>query len=652
MMENRPRTVGAKAIEAFRALQLELRFSKRRILEFYFNLAPYGGNIQGAEAAALLYFGKPASELGPGEAALLAVLPNSPTALRPDRNPDGARRRRNEVLRRMQRIGKLDREQFRLATTAPVPSERRALPFGTPHLGDLLRQRYGNDTGDLRTTIVPGTQRLAEELLERHLRTLRPQGITNGAVVVIDNATRSVAALVGSAGYFNLAIDGQVNGATAPRSPGSTLKPFAYALALDAGLISPSTLLPDIPVTIAGYQPQNYDGGYRGAVTATDALVHSMNVPAVNLVLDLGADRFHAFLQQGGLGTLTEPWEHYGLSLVLGGAGVTLLDLTNLYATLARGGLWQPVRLLESDPHPEGRPIISAEAAYIMTDILSRLSRPDFPAAWEFSVNLPRLAWKTGTSYGHRDAWSIGYNPAFTIGVWLGNFSGIGSPALIGADAAGPLLFDLATALEPDAGSWFERPSGVGEREVCALSGRPPGPACTQTKSELYILDVSPHTPCGMHITLAIDDSTGERLCPHCRAGHEWHRRTFVLWPPRVATWMQQNGYPVPVLPPHNRLCRTVISGREPTITSPAPGVRYVLRRGVPLEDQQIRLEAAVASDVNRLHWFVDGELLLSTSPAEAAFMEPVAGRHEIVCMDDEGRTGRLTLTIEGGGNR
>jgi len=651
LIENRPRTLGAKMIEAFRALQLELRFSKRRILEYYLNLAPYGGNIQGVEAAALLYYGKPASELGPGEAALLAVLPNSPTSLRPDRNPEGARQRRDELLRRMLRIGRLDEEQFRLAGETPVPDQRHTLPFGTPHLGDMLRERHGSDAGDLTTTIVPATQHLAEELLERHLRNLRPHGITNGAVVVIENATRSVTALVGSAGYFNRSIDGQVNGAAAPRSPGSTLKPFAYALALDAGQISPSTLLPDIPITIAGYTPQNYDGGYRGAVTATEALVHSMNVPAVNVVLDLGADRFHAFLQRGGLSTLSQPWEHYGLSLVLGGVGVNLLDLTNLYATLARGGVWQPARLLTSDPLPEGRAILSPGAAYIITDILSQLRRPDFPAAWEFSVNLPRLAWKTGTSYGHRDAWSVGYNPAFTIGVWLGNFSGQGSPALIGADAAAPLLFDLATALEPDAGSWFAPPAGVDRREVCSVSGHPPGEACTSTRSELYLRDISPHEECGMHITLAIDDSTGERLCPHCRAGHDWHRETFVLWPPRLATWMRENGYPVPILPPHNPHCRTVAMGSEPVITSPTPGLRYVLRQGVPLEDQQIRLEAAVASDVNRLYWFVDGDLLLSTSPTAAAFLPPATGRHEIVCMDNEGRTGRLTLTVEGPGS-
>lgn len=647
LMESRPRTVGAKIIEAFRSLQLELRYSKRRILEIYLNLAPYGGNIRGAGTASQLYFGKPVSELGPGEAALLAVLPNSPTRFRPDRNPAAAKERRDEVLRRMLAGRDIDPERYNLALTESIPVSRVSLPFRASHVGDMLYRRFGPDSGDLLSTIDLRTQELVEDLLDRHLDILRPRGITNGAVVIIENSTGAIRTLVGSADYFLKEDAGQVNGAEAPRSPGSALKPFAYGLALDSRLISPSTLLEDVPVNIRGYIPHNYDGEFRGVVTALDALTHSMNVPAVNLVVRLGPDRFHNFLRQGGLSSLSEPYEFYGLSLVLGGAGIKLLDLTNLYSMLASGGVYRPYRILEGEPLSGGKSLLTPAAAYILTDMLSRVRRPDFPSTWEFSIHLPKIAWKTGTSYGHRDAWSIGYNPTYTIGVWMGNFSGEGSPALVGADAAGPLLFDIATTLEGDGGTWFSRPPGVGEREVCSLSGLPPGPDCKDLKRELHILDVSPHQQCDLHVQVAVDSDTGYRLCPHCWSDREFHWETFVQWPARLATWMMENGYPVPEIPAHNPECTTLSSGSGPVINSPASDVKYVLRRGVPLPDQQIRLEASVTSGIRTLYWFVDGVLVSKGNPADPVFYLPEPGRHEVVCMDDEGRSSRVTLIIE-----
>jgi len=543
--------------------------------------------------------------------------------------------------------GDIDTDRYRLALAEGVPDKRFPLPWRAPHLGDMLYAKYGADASDLCSTIDPELQELVERLLRRHLQPLRARGITNGAVVVIDNETRAVRALVGSAGYFHNDDAGQVNGAVAPRSPGSTLKPFAYGLALDNRLVSPSTLLEDVPFNIGSYTPHNYDGQYHGVVTAFEALTHSMNVPAVNLVAEMGAHRFYSLLKRGGLTTLTEPYEYYGLSLILGGAGISLLELTNFYATLAGEGRHRPYRLLESDPVTEGLPLLSPAAAYILTDMLSHLRRPDFPSSWEFSIHLPKIAWKTGTSYGHRDAWSIGYNPRYTIGIWLGNFSGIGSPALVGAEAAGPLLFDIATTLEGDGGSWFTQPPTVGQREVCSISGLPPGPECEHTTWELFIVDVSPHQQCDLHVRVAVDDQSGHRLCPHCWAGRSYHWVTFVQWPPTLATWLKENGYPVPVIPTHNPECQSLASGAGPVICSPARDVRYVLREGIPLQDQQIRLEASVTSGIEMLHWFVDGALLSSARPADAIFYLPERGRHEVVCMDNEGRSSRLTLIVE-----
>ncbi len=647
LMEPRSRTVGAKLREAFRALQLEFRFSKKEILEAYFNLAPYGGNIQGAGAAAAFYFGKSVSELGPGEAALLASLPNSPTRLRPDRNAEGARSRRNDVLGRMLAGRVISSERFNRALAEAIPTAWQPLPFSAPHVGDMLRARADPADGTVRSTIDPEIQRTVERLLNRHLRGARQRGIGNGAVVVIENATRAVRALLGSADYFDDANAGQVNGALAARSPGSTLKPFAYALAMENRLVSPSTLLEDVPVSYTGYAPENYDEQYRGVVPAETALKHSLNVPAVNLVADLGAHRLYGFLKEAGLTTIDQPYEHYGLSLILGGVGVNLLELTNLYATLASGGIHRPYRLREDQPASGSRRLLSEGVAYVITEILSQVERPDFPTSWESAVHLPMIAWKTGTSYGHRDAWSIGYSPEYTVGIWMGNFAGTGSPDLIGAEIAGPLLFDVATALSTHGGRWFEVPPSVSERIVCAVSGSPAGPYCADTGRELYDVGHAPHEECTLHRRIAIDDETGYRLCPHCWVDRPWKWVTVIQWPSEVTAWLMKNGFPVADIPQHNPHCRATADGSGPLIRSPVKDVRYVIRRGVPIVDQQIRLEATVSSDVKVLHWFVDGLLVARGAPGEVVFYTPERGRHDVVCIDDEGRTSRRTVIIE-----
>lgn len=646
MMQPRPRTLSAKLIEAFRALQLEVRYSKRQILGFYLNLAPYGGNIVGAEAASLLYFGKRASELNPGEAALLAALPTSPTLLRPDRAPKSAKGRRDIVLERMLHHGDIDEEHYRVALEAPVPRARQRLPRHAPHFCDDLAAQYGERGGDLRTTIDLKVQELTERLVERRMTTLRLQGVGNGAVVIIDNNTSSLLAMVGSADYGDSLHQGQVNGATSPRSPGSTLKPFIYGLGIDRGTITASSLLEDIPVNYAGYSPENYDQHFQGVVTVEQALSHSMNVPAVNLTRDIGLDRLMTLLQRGGISTLDETPGHYGLSLILGGVGIRLEELTNLYAGLAHGGECRPLRRLADEPVVPGEKILSPGATYLLTTILTTLKRPDFPTTWQATTHLPKIAWKTGTSYGHRDAWSIGYSPSYTVGVWTGNFDGRGNPVLVGADASAPLLFDLFTALEPEGGSWFARPDVVGEREVCILSGQLAGPDCGPTKRELYLLDRSSAKRCELHVSCLVDDYSHVRLCPHCRVGRPYHRESFVQWPPAIATWMRRQGASPTPMPAHDPTCPAVLAAHAPEIRSPAANISFILRKGVPLEDQRIPLEAAATADVKTLYWFMDGVLLGKAPPDSRLYYTPEEGQHKLVCMDDEGREATRTVLI------
>lgn len=671
MMEPKPRTIKSKIIEMIRAVQLELSYSKDEILSFYFNMAPYGSNIVGSSAASYLYFNKDQKDLSLGEAALLAVIPSSPTILRPDAQIKGKngelliKQARNKVLERLLKNRKITQQQFNEAISESIPTKRHPFPFYAPQLTWKLKEMY-HGINKIVSTIDRDLQILTRNILQKHLNILRKKGISNGAVVLMDTKTRNVLAMVASADFFDEKSSGQVNGAMAPRSPGSALKPFVYALAIDRGIVSVESIMSDVPVDYSGYRPENYDEKFRGAVTMKEALIHSLNVPAVNLSAKLGEDGVYEFLKEAGISTLTKPEEHYGLSLILGGCEVTLLDITNLYAGLANMGNFGPYELiLESSnisskisrfrepvpPHQDkniSRRLLREGTAYIITEILSEVERPDLPSCWESAVNLPKVAWKTGTSYGHKDAWSIGYSPKYTIGVWVGNFDGTGSPAIVGAETAGPILFDIFNALAGlENTPWYIKPSEVEEREVCSLSGMPLSQYCRHSKRELYIPGVSPNQQCTFHRAIAIDKETGTRLCPHCRIGRSYETKIFIVWPPEIATWLERNGISVDKLPPHYPECSQIVSGDGPIIHSPSADSEYIIRKNVDIEYQKILLEASVSNDSRNIFWFLDSKLIFNGSPTEKVFITPTPGKHKLACMDDEGRVTEMILKIK-----
>jgi penicillin-binding protein 1C len=645
LMNPKPRTIVSKLIEVFRAFQLELCFSKEELLETYFALAPYGGNIVGVEAASQIYYGKSASELGPGEAALLAGIPTSPTKLRPDRYPESAKGRRDIILERMFDKGDIDEERYRLSLSESIPVCRVTLPSIAPHYCDMIVYNLEKE-GDVRTKLDSKTYTLADKLLKRHIQGEKHLGIGNGAVVVLDNQSGEILAMVGSEDYNNTEIQGQVNGTLALRSPGSTLKPFVYALALEKGMITQSTLIEDIPVNYSGYAPENYDTRFHGVVTAEQALSRSMNVPAVNLTRQVGLTNFIEFLKLSGVKSLVPKEDHYGLSIILGGLGINLLDLTMLYSSLANGGELQQPIVIDEKEYEERKEFFSPGTAYVITEMLSKVKRPDFPSAWQSTVHLPKIAWKTGTSYSHRDAWSIGYTSKYTIGVWIGNFSGVGNPSLIGADMAAPLLFDIFSSLEHDGGTWFKRPPSVIERDVCAVSGKLPTTACKTLKREIADEMTAPTTKCDLHIELLVDKHTGERLCPHCRSGREASKHIYTSWVPSISTWMRDNGRAPEPLPSHSSSCTKMLQNNSPEILSPAENCSYVIRSSVPLVDQQILLEAHVMGDTRKIYWFVDGVMIYSGTPNGSVYYLPKRGHHEVVCMDDEGRRSSRILHV------
>ncbi len=644
MMEPKKRTLVNKSLEALRAFQLELRYSKRQLLEVYFNIAPYGGNIEGVAAAAWLYFGKEPSQLSLSEAALLTVIPNSPNANRPDLHPKQAVIGRNLVLKQLLNQQQVSLKEYREAAAETINFSRQDLPKVAPHFCRDLMLKYNQ--ARLYTTLNRHYQQIAEDLLRIHLNRLAAEGITNGAIVVIDNETHEILSMVGSGDFYDDYNNGQVNGATAPRSPGSALKPFIYGLAIEKGLISPAHYLEDVPTDFSGYAPENYDRTFNGMISARAALERSLNLPAIALEQALGEKGLYWLLHEANVASLRSR-NHYGLSIAIGGCEINLLDLSILYSCMASGGQLVRPRSLKAERESAAVEIFQPGTAYIITDILTGLRRPDLPSCWEFS-SLPQVAWKTGTSYGHRDAWSIGYNPRYTIGVWVGNFNGKGARNLVGAEVAAPILFELMNSICRNRQiPWFSQPPSVETREVCGLSGQLPGPHCPTLVREYYLPDRSPDKICECHYVVEVDLATGFRLPPGYGGDRKSKTKVYVQYPPKVGTWMDSCGFKVDRLPELLPDWQGLLPGTAPIIRSPSLDCQYRLREGIPLQFQKICCEASVGSDVQRIFWFIDGKLLGVVKPGERCFYTPEVGKHKLVCQDNLGRCTEVDLIIE-----
>lgn len=646
MMEPKERTVANKIVETCRALQLEMRYSKRELLELYFNMAPYGGNIEGVGAASYLYFGKSPAQLSLSEVAILTALPASPTRFRPDKDLDLCAARRSKVLATLSRSGIISSSEYEQALKEEIPIIRTSAPVAAPHFCQMVmasRQKASriNSTIDYRLQIT------CERLARNYQYQLVEKGIHNLSALVLDNRTGELLALIGSADFGDIEHHGQVNGALAPRSPGSALKPFVYALGFEKGAITPALKLEDLPINYGGYTPVNYDEQFNGIVSTSDALVQSLNVPAVNLTSRVGLTTLTGALKAGGISTLTRKDADYGLPLILGSCEVNLIELSNLYATLARGGDHLPVRVHAGASDIRPTRVFSPQAAFLVTQILTELKRPDLPTSWEFTPNLPRVAWKTGTSYGRKDAWAIGYDPDYTVGVWAGNFSAEGSVAIVGADISAPLMFDIFNQIRPHGQNhWFEMPPGIELRAVCAVSGQAAGENCPDRIGDYFIPGVSPVTVCSVHRKMQIDDKTAHALCTRCAAGRQVKEVVIENWPPRMSAWLLSKGL-MAAVPAHNPDCRGELAGDGPMITSPERDALFIVRPSAPIAYQQILFEASAPADADRVHWFLDGQLFASAKAGNGVFYAPVSGKHELLCVDSYGRSSSLTFRVE-----
>jgi penicillin-binding protein 1C len=448
LLERRPRSLAAKLTEMAEALALERRLGKDQILDLYLTLAPFGGNLEGVRSASLGYFGKEPTRLSAAEAALLVAIPRSPERLRPDRHPEAAQAARNAVLRRMAELGVISQQAAREAQSEPVPSTRLGMPFHAPHLARALRDAEPSLPVQ-RTTIDPLLQRQVEALLRQQVSSLDPQATL--AALVVDNRERRVLAYAGNAAFASGARRGTLDMARVVRSPGSALKPFLYGMAFDRLIIHPETMLDDRRRYFGDYAPSDFDGRFQGEISAREALQYSLNVPAVAVLERLGPSRFIAGLAAAGVRLqLPQATAEPGLAIALGGAGLTLTDLATLYAALPNGGQVAPLRYRLDEPPGAGAALFGPVAAWYVNDILG--SAPPPPGILPAEVRRGRpLAFKTGTSYGYRDAWAIGYDGEVTIAVWAGRADGTPMPGRSGRLTAAPVLFKIADLLGPPA---------------------------------------------------------------------------------------------------------------------------------------------------------------------------------------------------------
>jgi penicillin-binding protein 1C len=642
------KTPAGKLKQSAAALWLEARYSKHSILEAYLNLAPFGGNIQGVGAASRVYFGKPPSQIDLGEAITLAVIPQHPAGRA------GRGVQRNRLLSARAQLASFWRK-----STGATDSERRqlelpvlaqpdsALPLHAPHFTDAILHAYPSHTGPIDTTLDAGLQRLVERQIDRYLNQFGARGIRNVAALLIDHRDMSVKSWIGSADYTNEAIHGQINGVLTKRSPGSALKPFIYALALDQGVLHPRTILRDAPTSFGPFTPENFDGNFVGPIPAQDALIRSRNIPAVWIATQLKQPDLYQFLQSAGVGNMKTE-SYYGLALALGGGEVTMEELTGLYAMLANQGIMQPIRTRPTDPKREGVRLLSPEASYITLDMLSHNPRPGEDGSLAPLGRWP-IAWKTGTSWGFRDAWSAGIVGPYILAVWIGDFEAQGNPSFVGAEAAAPLFFRIADALNlqrPDEViKPSEPPPGVSKVAVCAESGDLPNKYCPQIVETWYIPGKSPIRVSQLHRVVTIDMRTGRATCPPY-APNTTRQEVFEFWPSDMMKLFREAGMPrrkAPAIPD----CAADDASEIPKIATPLRGVTYALRHQGGAET--IPLEANTSADVDSVFWF-DGAALIAKSPVihGAIPWTPAAeGMHLIRVIDDHGRTAERDVRIQ-----
>ncbi len=643
MLEPKERSVFSKLKEIFRAFQLEWYYSKDEILQMYLNLVPYGSNIEGVKSASIIFFQQTPEHLSLAQTVTLAIIPNRPSSLQLGKNNDYIRKERNRWLENFRSEKIFSVEEIKDAELEPLDVKRHEVPQQISQLAFRLKKKFPS-LAIIHTHINSLVQAKTRELAYNYLQRVKSYGVFNSAVMILDNKTKAVVAYLGSADLNDALHNGMVDGVKAVRSPGSTLKPFLYALSFDKGLITPKTIIADVPVNYNGYNPENYDEKFRGNVTVDFALANSLNIPAVKVLADLGVKYFIQKLQAAGFRQVSKDGNKLGLSTILGGCGVRLEELVGLFSSFATDGNFREPQFAYNDSAHLTQQLFSSSAAFMITDILSGLARPDLPLQYQNLVHLPKIAWKTGTSFGRRDAWSIGYNKRFTIGVWVGNFTGEGVPELSGAEVATPLLFDLFNAIDYNStNDWFTMPQEMNIRYVCSQSGLPLNDFCSDAVMDYFIPGISPNQKCQHEKYVYVSPDETISYCMSCVPDIGYKKKLFPNLSPELIDFYESQNIPYQKIPPHNPDCKRVFSSEAPKIISPSDGGEYILEKK---GNNRVALSCQAGNDVKKVYWYVNDKFLQETDATEKIFFTPPPGKVKVSCTDDKGVNSNAIITV------
>jgi penicillin-binding protein 1C len=644
LSRNKPRTWREKLVEMILATRLEFRHSKDEILALYASHAPFGGNVVGWDAASWRYFGHAANDLSWAEAATLAVLPNAPSMIHLSKSRDALLRKRNRLLARLHKNGTIDASTYELALSETLPDAPLPLPMIAPHLVDQL---YRTHTGELSvSTVDKGIQLRVEDLLDRWNREFVQHDIKNIAALVIDVQSNEVMAYCGNVRYNDGQWGNQVDVIRSPRSTGSILKPFLYYAVLQDGDVLPGMLLPDVPMNINGFTPQNFNKQFEGAVPASDAIARSLNIPSVYMLREYGVPKFHDFLRKAGLSTLKKTSSHYGLSLILGGAEATLWDVSAAYANMARALRGLDASVCASVRSETGKPADQAfhsGAVWQVFDALKEVNRPE-EIDWRIIPSMQTVAWKTGTSYGFRDAWAVGVTPRYVVGVWVGNATGEGKPELVGARTAGPVMFDIFNLLS--SSPWFEIPHPeFVEAEVCKQSGHLRGRFCEETDT-ILLLPNGLNTPsCPYHhsVNLSVDEKF--RVYADCMDSEPTVQKGWFTLPP-VWEWYYKQHHPeYKALPPFKPGCGE--DSRSPMqFVYPQMNAHILLPKQMDGSPGSVTFELVHTNRKATIYWHLNNEYLTVTEDFHKVSLILPLGKHSITVVDSEGNTLSVTVFI------
>ena len=640
------RTVLEKMIEAILATRLESRYSKQEILSMYASHAPFGGNVIGLDAAAWRYFGHSSDNLSWAEAAMLAVLPNAPSMIHLAKNRDALLEKRNRLLGYLHENGYIDDIDHDLAISENLPSEPLPLPQTAPH---LVTHFYKHNRGkETISSVNKQVQIQVESILDRWHEVFVRSDIRNIAAIVIDVQTNEVVAYCGNVQFDANKSSNQVDIIRAPRSTGSILKPFLYYAALHEGQILPHTLLPDIPLNINGFVPQNFNMQYDGAVPASKVIARSLNIPSVWLLREYSVPKFHTFLKKAGITTLTQSPSHYGLSLILGGAEATLWDVSFAYSDMARSiqsldrvqGSLVPIDKSTALPQ-----VFSAGGAWQVFDAIKEVNRPE-EIDWRFISSMQKIAWKTGTSYGFRDAWAVGATSRYVVGVWVGNANGEGKPELVGGRTAGPVMFDIFNMLP--SSPWFESPEGAFvEAMICRQSGHLAGRFCDDVDTMLIVPNGFRTEACPYHSRINLSADGRYRVYESCiDSGQQVIQQNRFVLPP-VWEWYYKQRHPeYKTLPPFMAGCGEDTHSPMAFIY-PQSNVHVYLPKQLDGSDGEVTFELAHSNTNATVFWHIDSEYMGATRDFHKYTFRPSRGKHSVTVVDNEGNTLSIGIMVK-----